>query len=166
MASKSSTSSDLAIRVALGYEVLANVPTIFYMLVYPDWVVNYLKYSPPTSFLSSKPTETVITASLMQLIGCLFVGFTIAIASSMGSSPRAVYSRGTLYAALLVTDAMLVGLTLWQAFIVGEEQAGIKKQVLLSGAASLVPYVLWRGWVLGWKREWISVSSVGRVKAA
>jgi hypothetical protein len=164
MASTSAKPSDTAIRIALGYEVLANIPTIFLMLAYPDWVVDYLRFTPPPSLLGSKVTESVLTPTLEQWIACLFVGFTIAVGSSIGRSPRAVHSRATLYAGLLVTDAMLVGLMLWHAFVVGEENVGVKKTVLLNGAASLVPYVLWRGWVLGWKGEWVGLRD-RRVKA-
>jgi hypothetical protein len=163
MASTSTKPSDTAIRIALGYEVLANIPSIAFMLAYPDWVVDYLKYTPPPSLLSYKVPESILTASLVQWIACLFVGFTIAIGASMGRSPRAVHSRATLYAGLLVTDAMLVGIMLWQAYVVGEDKVGVKKTVLLNGAASLVPYVLWRGWVLGWKGEWVGLGN-GRVK--
>jgi hypothetical protein len=166
MASNTKTppASDLAIRIALGYEVLANIPAIAVMLLYPNWLVDYLKYTPPATAAQKflpRAADTPLTASLVQWVGCLFVCFTIAVAFGMGRSPRAIHTRFSIYAGLLVTDAMLVGFALWQAFVVGEERAGVKKSVLMNAAASIFPYVLWRAWVLVWKPQWVGLSRVG-----
>jgi hypothetical protein len=164
MASDSKTPSDLAIRIALGCEVLFNIPTIVAMLLYPDWFVDFLKYTPPATAAQKiipHAANPPIAVSLVQWIGCLFVGFTIAVAFGMGRSPRAIHTRYSLYAGLLVTDSMLVGFMLWQAFVIGEERAGVKMTVLVNGAASILPYALWRGWVLVWKPEWVTLNRLG-----
>ena len=141
------------IQLALALEAGANVLTATCMLLYPHYVLNALTITPASIASLLDPTTTSPAAiHLLQWLAALTYGLTPPLLFAFPDHRGARDKRWTTYITLGAIDSVLIPLILWQA-LMGEFDGGLSRQALLGCAGGLLPFQVWRVWVLALRPE-------------
>jgi hypothetical protein len=150
----SPTSSGVVLQYALIFESVANILACSGFLYYADSFNNLMVQHPKLHTVSPFTVE-------------LFVGFlttiTIPTLLCIPNTKRAVESRPTLYAMLLTSEILLCAQFAFEA-LTGHN--GLSAESCWFAVAIVVPWGLWRIWVLGFHPEWMGSYKEGGVKRA
>ena len=138
------------IQLALALEAGANVFGATCMLLFPRPLLASLTAS-PISLSTTYPAPTSI--HLLQWLAALIYGLTPQLLLALPEQTGAREKRWTAYVTLGAGEGALIALILWQALMGRQHEGGITEKALLGCAGALIPFMLWRGWVLGARPE-------------
>lgn len=139
------------IRAALAFESIFTVGAGVYLLCFPR---HYLLQTMDAPALQVTTTAVQIT----QQFGAVNVFIGTMVGFFIPNTKLAIQTRHILYYAFLGFELCFVPLMVWQALVM---EGGMPRRALLAGASQFVPFVLWRIFTLGWKREWFGRYLVG-----
>ena len=138
------------IQLALALEAGANVLSATCMLLYPHYILNVLTINPFSTASFLNPTSAQPAANdLLQWIAALTYGLTPALLFAFPEHRGARDKRWTAYVTLGAIDMVLIPVMLWQAMTWESDDGGLTRQALLGFAGGLMPFLIWRVWVLG-----------------
>jgi hypothetical protein len=140
------------IRTALALESIATIGIGAYYTIFPR---HYLL----TNMGTSAAQATTTAVQIVQQFGAVNVLIGATVGIFISNSKRSVEARQTLYVVLLVFELCYVPLLMWQAFMM---EGGMPRKAILDGAKVFVPFVVWRVFTLGWRREWFGRFVEGR----
>ena len=146
------------IQIALLAEATLNVPAIVSLTLFPSRTLSYFLASPLPSL------ELNATAILLARgMGLLILALTPQLLLAYPESKDCEVKRKLAYITLGVGEAALIPLLLWEAFRAGDEQkaagvwaGGWTKRASLLSVASLVPLLMWRGFLFQIRPEWFA----------
>lgn len=142
----SSISSLTTIQLVLALEASANLFGATCMLLFPGPILTYLT-NPPSSSLSST-TPDPASAHLVQWLAALVYGLTPPLLLAVPDQKDIRGKRWIAYVTLGAGEASLMAVMLWQAFMGKADGGGFTKKALLGCVGGLMPFMLWRVWVL------------------
>lgn len=140
------------IRVALAFESLFTVGVGTYYIVFPR---HYLLHTMGAA--AAQVTTTAVQSAQQYGAANVFVGAAVGL--FIPNTRNAIESRQILYVVILLWELLYILLLICQAFMM---EGGMLRKSLLAGAGQFVPFVLWRIFTLGWKREWFGRYQEGR----
>ena len=141
----SSISSLNTIQLALALEATANLFGATCMLLFPGPIITYLT-SPPSPAFSTTPDPA--SSHLVQWLAALVYGLTPPLLLALPNHKDARAKRWIAYSTLGAGEASLIAVMLWQAFLGTDGGAGFTRRALLGCVGGLMPFMLWRVWVL------------------
>ncbi|KAF2496449.1 hypothetical protein BU16DRAFT_378058 [Lophium mytilinum] len=129
-------------RIALAIEAAVKITVAFFLTFFP-----HLNFGPAVTDSSNLAPSTI---ALSQWIGVILIASAIQHALAIRNTRSALDSRHQVYWRMLVGEALLASMFLYQALT----DSGIKRKVLLVMAAFCVDSILWRLFCLVLKPEW------------
>lgn len=142
------------IQLALALEAGANIFGATLMLLYPCPILASLSSPPFCS--ASNPNPTAVSATSIQLLrwlAALVYGLTPQLLLALPNQKGARDKRWTVYVTLGAGEGALMVVMLWQAVMrkegEGEGEGGLTRRALLGCLGGLMPFMVWRIWVLG-----------------
>ena len=148
------------IQLALALEAGANVLSATCMLLYPHYILNLLTATPSDIASLLNTTSTPPSAiCFLQWLAVLTYGLTPQLLFAFPEHGGARDKRLTAYITLGSIDAVLIPVILWQALMWESEDGGLTRGALLGCAGGLMPFLVWRIWVLGLRPEILGKSS-------
>lgn len=146
LAGLSDMSSLSTIQLALVLEAAANLFGATCMLLFPRTILASVTAS-PTSLTTPSPFPASV--HLFQWLAALIYGLTPQLLLALPEQKGAREKRWTVYVTLGAGEGALIAVMLWQALLGKQGQGGLTQRALLVSVGGLLPFMAWRGWVLG-----------------
>jgi hypothetical protein len=125
-------------RQSLIIECTLNILGAVTFLLYPEWCLSHAVST------NDVPHSAIV---LWQIYAVLVLELTLGLILCIPNSPGVAEKRKLLFQILGAGEVVLIGLLLWWAGK-GPDASGFASIALLLSAASLVPLVTWKGFVL------------------
>ncbi|CAF9905096.1 MAG: hypothetical protein HETSPECPRED_004871 [Heterodermia speciosa] len=147
------------IQLALALEAGANVLSATCMLLLPHYVLNALTTTPSSIESLLNPSSVSPTGiHLLQWLAAVTYGLTPPLLLALPAHRGARDKRWTAYITLGAIDAVLIPTMLWQALMAESDDGGLTRRALLGCACGLMPFWVWKVWVLGLRPELLGKS--------
>ena len=147
------------IQLALALEAVANVLSATGLLLYPLEILNLLTATPSSTASLLNPSSAPPAATyFLQWLAALTYGLTPPLLFALPEHRGARDKRWTAYITLGSIDMVLIPLMVWQALMWGSDDGGLTRRALLGCAGGLLPFMVWRVWVLGFRPELLEKS--------
>jgi hypothetical protein len=153
------------IQYALGFESLANIFGATLFTFFPAYCLSRATAKTDLAFISPHAHFSFASPSsitLLQAFGTIIFALTVPLVMCIKDRPGVEDTRRVVYWTLGVGEALLIPLLLIKAM--EGDKSGFKSDILVGGAANLVPILLWRVWVLGVKPGWLIGAGKGKEK--
>lgn len=138
-------------RIAMALEAVFNTALSSQFLFYPAASIRGLLSQQTALASTSAPPAAV---SFIQWSGALTMGFTGPMLLGCTNTRSGIEARKSVYIAFSILEGLTMPLYLWQANVLGEEGSGLVPSKLNGLTAVILPFFLWRCWVLFVKPEW------------
>ena len=150
------------IQIALALEAGANVLSATSMLLFPGYILSALTTTPSSiGSLLNPPSAPPAAMYLFQWLAAITYGLTPPLLVALPGQRGAKDKRWTAYITLCAIDSVLIPVMLWQALMLESDDGGLTRQALLGCAGGLMPFLVWRVWVLALKPEMLGKSGEG-----
>lgn len=153
------------IQLALALEAAANVLSATCMLLYPRDILSLLTATPSSTASLLNPTSAPPAAIyFLQWLAVLTYGLTPQLLFALPEHRGARDKRWTAYITLGSIDVVLIPVMVWQALMWGSDDGELTRRALLGCAGGLMPFMVWRVWVLGFRPELLEDSGESEKK--
>ena len=158
-------SSLSTIQLALALEASANIFGATLMLLFPHPILTSLTSSSTPSLTASSPNPSPASIQLLQYLAAIVYGLTPQLLLALPNQKGARDKRWTAYMTLGAGEGALIAVMLWQALRGEEVEGGLTRRALGGCVGALMPFMVWRGWVLGVRPEVLGEGEVGGKRA-
>ncbi|KAF2667862.1 hypothetical protein BT63DRAFT_457161 [Microthyrium microscopicum] len=148
------TRSEFPLLPAFALEAFAQILMGTIALVAPTWTLSNIAQSP----LFISPLSTF----LLQVGGTLLIGVTVPLLESLSANASPA-ERRLAYNVLGVPELILIPLCLGKWVI--NSESGMDEGKLLQLAIPIIPFLAFRIWCFGWRREWFGQDTKSIKKA-
>ncbi|CAH0038737.1 unnamed protein product [Clonostachys rhizophaga] len=129
------------VRVAFAAESVINLFLATRMIFNPKQAFEQM-------YLTDGKSAAPHAASVLQLFGLNLVAMTVPMVLALPNKPGAIELKRTSYQMIAAFEALALPITLWQAWIAGEEASGLNPNKLIWGFALPMGALLgFRAWV-------------------
>jgi hypothetical protein len=146
-------SSLSTIQFALALEASANILGATLMLLFPHPILTSLTSSSTPSLTASSPNPSPASIQLLQYLAAIVYGLTPQLLLALPNQKGARDKRWTAYVTLGAGEGALIAVLLWQALRGEDVEGGLTRRALGGCVGGLMPFMGWRGWVLGVRPE-------------
>jgi len=155
-------SSLSTIQLALALESGANIFGATIMLLFPRPILTSLTSAPSrTASHPNPPSVSPTTIQLLQWLAVLVYGLTPQLLLALPNQRGARDKRWTAYVTLGAGEGALIAVMLWQALRGEQAEGGLTRRALGGCVAGLMPFMVWRVWVLGARPGMLGESGSG-----